>query len=196
MANIELIKQLRADTGAGLSDIKEALEISKDDYEAAKSYLAKKGIAKADKRADREANQGVIASYIHTTNKIGVLVEVNSETDFVARSEDFQNFGKNVAMQICAMSPLYLDESEIPANIRQEFVEEVANDPKFTGKPEEIRNNIVDAKMKTYAEEYCLLKQKFFKDSSVSIEEMMKVLSGKVGEAIRIKRFVRFEVGA
>lgn len=195
MANIELIKQLRAETGAGLADVKEALEISKDDLEAAKAYLTKKGIAKADKRADREANQGVVGNYIHTTNKIGVLVEVNCETDFVARSEDFQAFAKDAAMQIAAMNPEYISEEEIPASIREEFEREVSNDPKFAGKPENVVAGIVDQKLKTYAEETTLLGQKFFKDSSVTIGDKLKALSAKVGEAVKIRRFVRMEIG-
>jgi len=195
MSNIELIKQLRAETGAGLADVKEALEISKDDLEAAKAYLTKKGIAKADKRADREANQGVVGNYIHTTNKIGVLVEVNCETDFVAKSDDFQAFARDVAMQIAAMSPEYISKDEIPESIKEEFAREVANDPQFAGKPEKVIENIVDSKMKTYAEETTLLGQKFFKDSSKTIEDMLKALSAKVGEAVKIRRFVRMEIG-
>lgn len=195
MANIELIKQLRAETGAGLADVKEALEISKDDLEAAKAYLNKKGIARAEKRADREANQGVIGSYIHTTNRIGVLVEVNCETDFVARGEDFQQFARDVAMQICAMNAEYVSPEDIPSSIRDEFEKEVKNDPKFAGKPEAALATIIDSKVKTYGEEKSLLKQSFFKDSSKTIEDMLKTLSSKVGEAIRIKRFERMEIG-
>jgi elongation factor Ts len=195
MANVELIKQLRTETGAGIADVKEALEISKDDIEAARAYLHKKGIAKADKRMDREANQGVVGSYIHTTNKIGVLVEVNCETDFVAKSEDFIQFSKDVAMQIAAMSPEYISADEIPESIRTEFEKEVQADPKFTGKPEAVIANIVDSKMKSYAEDTTLLGQNFFKDSSKTIGDMLKALSSKVGEAVKIKKFVRMEVG-
>jgi elongation factor Ts len=195
MANLELIKQLRADTGAGIADVKEALEISKDDMVAAKAYLQKKGIAKAEKRLDREANQGVIASYIHNTNKIAVLVEVNCETDFVAKNEDFIRFGKDVAMQIAAMSPEYISESEIPESLKEEFAKEVGNNPKFTGKPSEILQNIIDSKVKTYASETTLLGQAFFNDTNTTIGEMLKILSAKVGEAIKIKKFVRMEVG-
>lgn len=196
MANIELIKQLRAETGAGLADVKEALEISKDNLEDAKAYLTKKGIAKAEKRSEREANQGIIASYVHNTNKIGVLVEVNCETDFVAKNEELVNFGKDVALQIAAMSPLYVDRSEIPENIAEEFKKEVANDPKFAGKPEAATAKILESKLNTYAEETCLLEQSFFKDGSKTIMDMMKSVSAKTGEAIKIRRFVRFEVGA
>lgn len=196
MSSIEQIKELRAATGAGLADVKEALEISKGDLEAAKAYLSKKGMAKADKRADREANQGIIGSYVHTTNRVAVLVEVNCETDFVARSEDFVQFAKDVAMQVAAMSPLYVSKEEIPANIADEFRAEVSNDPKFAGKPEQVVATIIEQKMKTYAEEVCLLEQAFFKDGSQKIGEMMKAVSAKVGEAIRVKRFTRYEVGA
>ncbi|GIW57531.1 MAG: elongation factor Ts [Candidatus Dojkabacteria bacterium] len=195
MSNIELIKQLRAETGAGLADIKEALNIANNDLEAARAYLRKKGIAKADKRSDRETNQGIIASYIHSNNRIGVLVEINCETDFVARSAEFIQFGKDIAMQICAMSPLYVDESEVPQSIREEFEREVMNDPKFSDKPENVRANIVDSKMKNYVSQFCLLNQIFFKDNTHTIQDLVKSLSGKFGEAIRIRRFVRFEIG-
>jgi elongation factor Ts len=195
MANIELIKQLRAETGAGLADVKEALEISKDNLEAAKAYLTKKGVAKADKRADREANQGVVGNYLHTTNKIGVMVEVNCETDFVARSDDFMQFAKDAAMQIAAMNPEYISADEIPESVKEEFKKEVENDPKFAGKPEAVIATIVESKIKTYAEETTLLGQKFFKDSSVTIGDKMKAVSAKVGEAVKIKKFVRMEVG-
>ncbi len=196
MANIETIKELRALTGAGLADVKEALEISKGNIEDAKAYLTKKGLAKADKRADREANQGVVASYIHNTNKIGVLVEVNCETDFVARSEDFLAFTKEVALQIAAMNPQYVAKEDIPETVAEEFKREVENDPKFGDKPEAVRQNIVDSKMKTYAEEVCLLEQTFFKDGSTKIGDMVKSISGKVGEAVRVRRFTRYEIGS
>lgn len=195
MLNVELIKQLRAETGAGFADVKEALEVSKNDITAAKAYLKKKGIAKADKRSGREANQGVIGSYIHITNKIGVLVEVNCETDFVAKSGEFQNFAKDVAMQIAAMSPEYISKDEIPNSIKEEFAREVANDPKFANKPQNVIQNIVDSKIKNYVEEKVLLAQKFFKDPSKTIEDMLKDLSAKVGEAIKIRRYVRMELG-
>jgi len=195
MSNIEQIKELRALTGAGLADVKEALEISKGDVEAAKSYLTKKGVAKAEKRADREANQGIMGSYIHTNGRVGVLVEVNCETDFVARSEDFTQFAKDVAMQVAAMSPQYVSQEDIPTTVAEEFAGEVKNDPKFADKPEAVRQNIVDSKIKTYAEENCLLNQTFFKDGSMTIEAMLKALSAKVGEAVRIKRFTRYEIG-
>lgn len=195
MANIELIKQLRAETGAGVADVREALEISKDDLAAARAFLQKKGIAKAEKRADRDANQGVVGNYLHLTNRIGVMVEVNCETDFVARNEDFIAFAKDVAMQIAAMNPEYISESEIPESLKEEFQREVENDPKFKGKPEAVVKTIVDSKIKTYAEETTLLGQKFFKDSSKTIDDMLKAISAKVGEAVKIKKFVRMEVG-
>jgi elongation factor Ts len=195
MSNIDLIKQLRSETGAGIADVKQALEISKNDLDGARAYLNKKGMANADKRADREANQGIIAHYIHNTSRIGVLVEVNCETDFVARSEDFIEFGKNIAMQVCALSPRYVDENEIPETIKEEFAKEVAADPKFSSKPEAVKAKIIEDKVKAYAGDTCLLKQAFFKDSSVTVQDMLKTLSGKVGEAVKIKRFVRFEIG-
>jgi elongation factor Ts len=195
MANIENIKKLRSETSAPLADVKEALEISKDDYEAAKAYLKKKGIAKAEKRSDREANQGVIGSYIHTKNKIGVMVEVNCETDFVAKNEEFQAFAKDVAMQIAAMNPKYVSIDQVPENIKEEFHSEVKNDPKFAGKPEAAIKTIADSKFKTYCEENSLMSQSFFKDGSVTIEEMLKSVSAKLGEAIKIRRFTRMEVG-
>lgn len=195
MATIEQIKELRALTGAGLADVKEALEVSNNDMEAAKAYLSKKGIAKAEKRADREANQGVIGSYIHTNNKIGVLVEVNCETDFVAKSEDFTRFAKDIAMQVAALNPQYVSIADIPVETIESFKQEVANDVNFVNKPEDVRTMIFDSKVKKYAEEYCLLEQKFFKDESLKIQDMMKAVSAKVGEAVKIRRFVRYEIG-
>ncbi len=165
--SIELIKQLRAETGSGLADVKEALEVSKNDVEAARAYLRKKGAAKAEKRVAREANQGIIAHYVHTTNRVGVLVEVNCETDFVARNEDFQEFARNVALQVAALSPQYVSEEDMPKSTQEELK----------------------------AEDVCLVLQPFFKDGSKTIGDMMKETSAKVGEAVKIRRFTRYEVG-
>jgi elongation factor Ts len=195
MASMEQIKELRALTGAGLSDVKEALDASNNDFEEAKKYLAKKGVAKAEKRSEREANQGIIASYIHNTNKVAVIAEVNCETDFVAKSEDFMQFGKEVAMQIAAMNPLYVSREDIPANVLDEMKEAVLNDASFASKPQEVKDRILESKMNTFAQESCLLEQKSFKDDSVTIDAMLKAISSKVGEAVKIKRFTRYEVG-
>lgn len=195
MANIELIKQLRSETGAGIADVKEALEISNDNLDDARAFLHKKGLAKAEKRSDRETNQGIIASYIHTNNRIGVLVEINCETDFVAKNEDFVNFGKEVAMQIAAMNPLYLAPSDVPETLLGEFTKEVKNDPKFAGKPEQALEGIIKSKLETYAKENSLITQNYFKDTSLTIDDMTKAISSKVGEAVRIGKFTRFEVG-
>jgi elongation factor Ts len=195
MPTIEQIKQLRAETGAGIADVKEALVSTAGDVEAAKKYLAKKGMAKAEKRSEREAKEGIISSYIHNTNKVAVLVEVNCETDFVAKSDDFVQFGRDVALQVAALSPLYVSKEDVPASVAEEFKNEVNADPKFSGKPDAVKQTIIDSKLKTYAEEFCLLEQKFFKDGAISIDEMLKAISSKVGEAVKIKRFVRYAVG-
>ncbi len=196
MTTIDLIKQLREQTGAGVSDIKEALTVSNNDIEAAKAYLRKKGVAKADKRQDRETNQGVIVSYVHSNNKIAVLVELNCETDYVARNEEFQTLARELALQICANNPEFLSENDVPENIRSEFEREVRNDPKFANKPDSVLAQIVDSKVKTYAKEKSLLSQPYFRDSSKTIDDLIKEFTAKCGEKIVVRRFVRWELGS
>lgn len=191
---IEQIKKLRAQTGAGLTDCKEALEASKGDMEKAYDYLRKKGMAKAQKRAEKEANNGFIGSYIHN-GKIGVLVELNCETDFVARNEKFQDLARDIAMHIAASTPLYISTDEVPEEVlekeRKIYKEELLKE----GKPEKIIDNIVEGKLNKYYEEVVLLKQLFVKDNSKKIEDLLNEAISSIGEKVLISRFVRFEVG-
>lgn len=194
-SNIDLIKQLRTETGAGLADVKEALENSSNDLVKARAYLKQKGLSKAAKRAEKEAKEGVVVSYIHNTNKVGALIEVNCETDFVAKSDDFINFAKEVALQVVAMNPIYVSLDEVTEQDKKEIAESVKEDKSFVNKPEEAKKKIVESKIKTFGEEKCLLQQAYFKDSSINIEDMMKQVSAKVGEKVEISRFSRFQVG-
>lgn len=191
---IDQIKKLRAQTGAGLSDCKEALEASKGDIEKAYDYLRQKGMAKAQKRAEKEANNGFIGSYIHN-GKIGVLVELNCETDFVARNEKFQDLARDIAMHIAASTPLYISTDEVPEEVlekeRKIYKEELLKE----GKPEKIIDNIVEGKLNKYYEEVVLLKQLFVKDNSKKIEDLLNEAISSIGEKVLISRFVRFEVG-
>lgn len=194
MSNLDLIKKLREETGAGFSDIKAALLEANNNYEEAKKILVKRGFDKAGKRSDRDTKQGIIASYVHFNNKIAVLVELNCETDFVAKNDEFLELGKNIAMQVCATDPKYLDESEIPEEVKENIKSELIQIPKLANNPE-ILDKELERRFKQYIEENCLLKQKFFKDNTKTIEDLVKGLSGKMGEAIKIGKFVRFEVG-
>ncbi|TAK88832.1 translation elongation factor Ts [Patescibacteria group bacterium] len=186
------IKKLRELTGAGMMDAKKALVEAGGDFEAAVTAMRKKGAARVAKRGDREAKEGTIASYVHG-GKIGVLVEVNCETDFVARTEDFQEFARNMALQIAAANPQYLDPESVPeaeiAKEKEVFAVDVE------GKPAEIADKIIDGKLAKFYESVCLTKQPFIKDGDQTIEQMMTDLSSKLGERIVIRQFKRIELG-
>ena len=190
--SVDMIKKLRDLTGAGMMDAKKALVEANGDMEAAIDSLRKKGAARAAKRADRETKAGVITSYIHS-EKIGVLVEVNCETDFVARTEDFKEFAKDVAMHVAATDPEYLNPEDVPEQVVEKekaiFAEEAA------GKPENIIQNIVQGKLAKYYEAVCLTKQPFVKDPDKSIEAYATEVSVKVGEKVAIRQFKRIELG-
>ncbi len=193
-----LVKQLRERTGAGMMDCKEALKEAGGNEEKAIEILRKKGAAKAEKKATREAKQGVIESYIHLGGKIGVLVEVNCETDFVAKNEDFKRFVKDVAMQVAAANPLYVKKDEVPqASIDREIeiLTVQAKEGAAKGKPDAVVEKIVQGRLSKYYEEVCLLEQPFIKDQAIKIKDLLSVLVGKIGENILIKRFVRFQLG-
>jgi elongation factor Ts len=164
--------------------------------EKAVDLLRQKGIAKAEKRADRAASEGVIGSYIHFNGKVGVLVEVNCETDFVARTDDFQALAKDLALHIASARPLAVTADEMPAEVvereRAIFEAQVAE----SGKPEQVRPKIVEGKLRKYYEEHVLMQQAFVKDDSKTIEDLVKEVSGKVGEKVVVRRFVRYELGA
>ncbi|PKK82461.1 MAG: translation elongation factor Ts [candidate division Zixibacteria bacterium HGW-Zixibacteria-1] len=191
----QLVKDLRDKTGAGMMDCKKALSETGGDMEKAIHYLREKGIAKAASKAGRSTSEGIIASYIHAGSKLGVLVEINCETDFVARTADFQTFAKDVAMQVAASNPLAVSREELPqdkiAEERVIYQQQALNE----GKPEKIVDKIVDGKLEKYYSEVCLLEQPFVKDSDKTIQDLINEAIAKLGENIGVKRFIRFQLG-
>ncbi len=192
--NIEDIKKLRATTGAGMMDAKAALEEAGGDFDKAIAILRKKGLAKAAKKADRSTAVGVIESYVHSS-KIGVLIEVNCETDFVARTDDFKAFTKDLAMHITASNPTYLNPQEIPEDELNAEKDAIKDEVLASGKPAEVADKIIEGKLGKWYQEVCLSDQLFIKDPEQTIEQLRQALVGKLGENIVIARFVRFEVG-
>jgi elongation factor Ts len=190
-----LVKDLRDRTGAGMMDCKRALQETDGDLEAAAEYLRKQGIAKADKKSGRTANDGLIHSYIHMGGRIGVLVEINCETDFVARTDDFKNFCQEIAMQIAAASPVYVSRDmaseSMLAKEREIYREAALNE----GKPENVVDKIVDGKIEKYFEQVCLLEQPYIRDSDKKVEDILKETIATLGENIQIARFARFALG-
>ncbi|NDY55421.1 translation elongation factor Ts [Desulfovibrio sulfodismutans] len=191
----QAVKTLRDKTGAGMMDCKKALQECGGVEDKAISWLREKGLSKAQKRAGRATTEGVVGSYIHSTGKIGVMVEVKCETDFVARSERFQEFAKNVAMQIAAANPVCLGPDEVPADLLAKEREIYKNQAMAEGKPEQIAEKIVDGRVKKYYKEVCLLEQPFIKDDKVSIQDLLNELVGVLGENVQIGRFCRFALG-
>ncbi len=191
----QTVKTLRDKTGAGMMDCKKALQECGGDEEKAISWLREKGLSKAQKRAGRATSEGVVGSYIHSTGKIGVLVEVKCETDFVARSDRFLEFAKNVAMQIAAANPVCLAPADVPADLLAKEREIYKHQAMAEGKPEQIAEKIVEGRIKKFHKEVCLLEQPFIKDDKVSIQDLMNELVGVIGENIQIGRFVRFALG-
>jgi elongation factor Ts len=193
------IKDLRERTGAGMADCKKALTETSGDMDKAIDYLRAKGLAKAAKKAGREATEGAVVSYIHAGGRIGVLVEVNCETDFVARNEDFVAFTKDVAMQIAAMAPQFVRKEEVDAaTVEKERVVLIAKakeDPKMAGKPDAMLSKITDGQISKWMKEICLLDQPFVKNPDKTIEALQQELIAKIGENIKIRRFARFELG-
>jgi elongation factor Ts len=193
--NAAIVKQLREKTGAGMMDCKKALLEVKGDMEKAVGFLRKKGLATAQNRAGRAMTEGTIQSYIHMTGKLGVLVEVNCETDFVAKNEDFQEFTKNISMHIAASNPLGIKPEDIPETIIENEKSIYRAQALEMGKPENILDKIVEGKLKKFYQENCLLNQPFVRDPDISIADLMNELIAKIGENITIKRFVRFQIG-
>jgi elongation factor Ts len=193
------IKDLRERTGAGMADCKKALTETSGDVDKAIDYLRAKGLAKAAKKAGREATEGAVVSYIHAGGRIGVLVEVNCETDFVARNEDFVGFTKDVAMQIAAMAPQFVRKEEVPADAVEKekavLVAKAKEDPKNANKPEQVLSKITEGQVSKWLKEICLLDQAFVKNPDKTIEQLQQELIAKIGENIKIRRFVRFELG-
>ena len=193
--SMEFIKDLRQRTGAGVVDCKVALQEAKGDVDKAIEYLRRKGLATAAKKAGRIATEGLVSSYIHAGGKIGVLVEVNCETDFVAKTEDFQNFVKNVAMQIAAANPQYVRREEIPENALDKEREIYQAQALESKKPEKVIDKIVEGKLERFYSEVCLLEQTYIKDGDLTVKEVLDSLIGKIGENIQIRRFSRFQLG-
>jgi elongation factor Ts len=191
----KLVAELRAKTGAGMMDCKSALQETGGDMDKAIDLLRKKGAAKAEKRAGREASEGWIGSYVHHDGSVAVLVELNSETDFVARTDDFKALAKEIAVHIAATKPLAVRIEDLPAELiqreRQVYESQVADQKK----PESIRAKIVDGMLKKFYEDNVLLEQKFVKDDKVTVGDMVKALSGKTGEKVEVRRFARLELG-
>jgi len=190
-----MVKELRAKTGAGMMDCKEALVASNGDFEKAIDYLRKKGLSAATKRSSKATKDGTIASYIHMGGRIGVMVEVNCETDFVAKTSDFQTMAKDLAMHIAAANPLYVRPEEIPVDVLEREKEIYRSQLREERKPEKIWDKIIDGKLKKYYEDVCLTEQKFIKDTDISVGTLVNNLIAKTGENIVIRRFARFQLG-
>ena len=190
----ETIIKLRKQTGAGMNDIKEALEESKGDEEKALEILRKKGQKIVSKRATREAGEGWIGSYIHANGKAGALVKLACETDFVARNEDFQELAHDIAMQVVASSPEYLKPEDVPQEILEKEKEIYAEEVKKEGKPENIVDKIIQGKIEKFYTESCLLRQAFIKDDSKTIEQLVDEATAKIGEKVEIKEFAKLDI--
>jgi elongation factor Ts len=190
-----MVKELRDKTGAGIMDCKEALNSSAGDFEKAIDHLRKKGMSAATKRSSKAAKDGVVASYIHMGGKIGVLVEVNCETDFVAKTEHFQLMAKDLAMHVAASNPLYVKSDEIPEDAINREKEIYKSQALAEKKPEKILDKIIEGKLKKYYEDVCLLNQKFIKDTDITVETLLNNMIAKTGENIIIRRFARFQLG-
>jgi len=197
MAKIDLtiLKQLREETGVGMQDAQSALEETAGDIVKAKEILRKKGAAKADKKSTRTTSQGLIESYLHAGGKVGVLVEVNCETDFVAKTEDFKNFVHDLSLQVAAAAPQYVTREDVPAEVIAKEKEIAMEQLKTQGKPEAIAEKIVTGKLEKFYEDNCLLEQVSIKDSKLKINQMLNDLVNKLGENIKIRRFVRYQLG-
>jgi elongation factor Ts len=191
----DMVKTLRARTGAGIMDCKQALATSDGDMDAAVDFLRQKGLATAQKRAGREASEGTIQSYIHMGGKIGVLVEINCETDFVAKTDDFQTFARNIAMQIAAARPLGVNPEDIPEAVIAKEKEIYRLQALEMGKPEKMLDKIVEGKMSKFYKDSCLMNQEYVRDTSLTITDVLNDFIAKTGEKVTIRRFARFQIG-
>lgn len=192
---IDQIKELREATGAGILDCRKALEAADGDYQKAVDYLREKGLAKAAKRADREASEGFLELYSHGNGRVGVMVEVNCETDFVARSEAFRTFAHEIALQIAAAAPLYIKAEDIPAEVLEHEGQIARTRALEEGKSEAVVDRIVAGRLEKYKDEVCLLRQPYIRDENTVVEKLLAQNIGSIGENIVIRRFVRWEVG-
>jgi elongation factor Ts len=190
-----MVKELRTKTGAGMMDCKEALKVADGDFEKAIDFLRKKGLSAATKRSSKAAKDGTIASYIHMGGRIGVMVELNCETDFVAKTEDFQATARDIAMHIAASNPLYVHPEEIPEEVLEREKEIYRSQLREEKKPEKIWDKVIEGKLKKYYEDVCLTEQKFIKNTDITVGTLVNNLIAKTGENIVIRRFARFQLG-
>ncbi len=190
------VKQLREKTGAGMMDCKRALEESGGDIDTAISYLREQGMLAASKKSSREAKEGLIHTYLHQGNRIGAMVEINCETDFVARNDGFQALARDIAMQVAAAKPIAVDREQVSKDLVEKEAEIYRNQAKNEGKPDHIVDRIVDGRIEKYFQECCLLEQPFIRDTDKTIQDLVSDAVGTLGENIVVRRFVRFELGA
>ena len=191
----KLVKDLRERTGAGMMDCKKALIESKGDLDSAVEFLRKAGIAKAEKKSVRDANEGLIISYVHHGSKLGVLLDIGCETDFVAKTEGFEELANNIAMQIAATNPIAISKEDLSSDLIDKEKDIYTEQAKSTGKPDNVVKKIVDGKIEKFVEENCLINQSFIKDPDVKIGQLVQEAIAKLGENITINRFVRFALG-
>ncbi len=194
MDNIEKVKKLREETGISLMECKKACEEAGGDIESAKEVLRKKGQAMAAKKSERQTGEGIVDSYIHQNNKVGVLLDIRCESDFVARSDDFRNLSKEICLQIAAMNPIFVNEDEIPTEVLEKEKEIGTEQFKDSGKPADVIKKIVEGKIKSYIKETCLLSQSWIKDDSKTIADLINEKIAKTGENIGVSRFTRYEL--
>jgi elongation factor Ts len=190
-----MVKDLREKTGAGMMDCKKALAEAGGNFEKAVDYLRQKGLATAARRAGRVASEGQIGSYVHAGGKLGVMLEVNCETDFVAKTDDFRAFAKDIAMHIAASNPLYIQRENVPPEALEREREIYRAQAREARKPEKIMEKIVEGKLEKFYGEVCLLEQPFIKDPDRTVQDLLNELIGKLGEKVEIRRFMRFQVG-
>lgn len=190
-----LIKELREQTGAGMMEIKAALQEAGGDKAKAVEILRKKGALKMQKKADRVAKEGIVESYIHPGSRVGVLVEINCETDFVARTEDFRQLAKDIALHIAASNPLYVDIASVPTEVLEKEKEIYKEQPALKGKPAEMVEKILEGKLAKYFEEVCLMEQPYAKNPDLKVKTLLAEAVAKIGENVQVKRFARFVLG-
>ncbi len=195
IVNVKLVKELREKTGAGMMDCKQALVKSSGDMEKAVDFLRKSGISKAGKKVSRDAKEGMVYSYIHQGNRLGVLLEIGCETDFVAKTEEFQELAHNVAMQIAATNPIALCREEVSQKVIDREKEIYTDQAKSSGKPDNIIEKMVEGRLNKFYQEYCLLEQNFIKDPDKKLQDIITETLATLGENITVNRYVRFAIG-
>jgi len=191
----EQIKSLREETGAGILDCRKALQDANGDFDKALKYLREKGLATAANRSDREASEGIVELYSHGDGRVGVMVELNCETDFVARSEKFRTYAHELALQIAAMSPQYISEQDIPDTVLEEESEKARTYAREEGKPEGVIERIVEGRVNKFMDEECLMRQQYIRDDGLTVQELHSQNVGSIGENMIVRRFVRWELG-